>query len=473
MKGKRVIRSLLFLLPFMIGFAGYLLESVAPSDAAYSAFGLYLVSPSSDALNPLIEIARWTAPIALAGGFLMMVRHLWQRIRNWWILRYADASQLCGDSSRLEILQAALPHAVRTPEDTCYPRGRCIISFQQEAESFAFFRRHEAELRGHNVLICSDSIDMFRSDSNAYRIFNPTELIARDYWLSHPLPLDPGKPPQLTVVLIGFEALGEKLLSNAILNNIFHPQQHICYHVFGECALYRALHSDLMLMTDDRIVYHDEPWTEQIAILGTADRIIFSEKTPFRALQELQEFCGGKTEIHCRELEEELIPLMKRGRVSSFGWESEFLTEQMISSDRLYDAAKRLNYHYARLYDGAEGSGTDGEIEAEWEKLDSFTRHSNIASADYHRMLQRFFPDRLASPDFFLGELEHIRWSRFHTLYHWRPGAGSNGKKDAVNRLHPCLIPFGELSQKDKEKDVESIRALTQALGRKKENEHG
>jgi hypothetical protein len=466
LKMKRTAVSALFLLPFVLGLIGYLYAGVPLKDAAYCAFVLYAVNPVSDKMNILIYIARWAAPAALASGFLLAARTAWQRVRSYFILLHHDAVQLCGDSPRLSVLRDALPHAVLAPAGVCLSRGGCIIDFCEEKESLAFLQKHEKELRGRSVLLCSDSVDMFRNDSEAFRIFNPTELIARDYWFAFPLPVVPGQAPELTVALIGFDRLGEKLLINAILNNVFHRDQRIAYHVFGDAALFRGVHSDLSLLTGDTVTYHDDPWTEHIPLLQSAQRIVFTRPPALDALLELQEVCLSRVQIDCRGLAEEAMQLLKRGQVRSFGRETDVLTEENVRAERLYDAAKRLNYQYACLYGSADGSWTRDAIEEEWNKLDSFTRHSNIASAEYHRMCSMLFPDRLAEPDDELAELEHIRWCRFHYLYHWRTGAGADGKKDPAARLHPCLVPYDRLSRQDQQKDMDSIRILNQVMER-------
>ena len=61
----------------------------------------------------------------------------------------------------------------------------------------------------------------------------------------------------------------------------------------------------------------------------------------------------------------------------------------------------------------------------------------------------------------FLGELEHIRWCRYHYLNNWKYGIPKNGKtKDPQNRLHSLLVPYDQLAEAEKEKDRENIRML-------------
>ena len=60
-----------------------------------------------------------------------------------------------------------------------------------------------------------------------------------------------------------------------------------------------------------------------------------------------------------------------------------------------------------------------------------------------------------------LAELEHIRWNRYHYINNWRYGIPQNGKnKDSIKKIHKDLVPFSELTEAEKEKDVENIRVL-------------
>ena len=54
-----------------------------------------------------------------------------------------------------------------------------------------------------------------------------------------------------------------------------------------------------------------------------------------------------------------------------------------------------------------------------------------------------------------IAELEHIRWCRYHYLHNWKYAPHT----DAAKRVHNCLIPFEDLSEEEKIKDVEAIRS--------------
>lgn len=154
-------------------------------------------------------------------------------------------------------------------------------------------------------------------------------------------------------------------------------------------------------------------------------------------------------------------------RLVSFGRYTDIFTESNIKSDELYRAAKELNYKYACLYGSASGKADkkEAEMEEQWELLDGFTKGSNIASADYHEIRKLLVAKANKEGKELtleqLGRMEHIRWCRFHYLNHWSYGVPENGKnKDAVRKIHVCLLPFEQLTKEDQEKDYEAVKVL-------------
>ena len=159
--------------------------------------------------------------------------------------------------------------------------------------------------------------------------------------------------------------------------------------------------------------------------------------------------------------------LAEKERLICFNWKTESQNLDYILNDVLFRRAKRINLRYAHLYSGV--SETPEESEKQWALLDTFTRYSNVSSADYHEMrLQMLDFDGYsitdALPDDVLeihSELEHIRWCRYHYLNNWKHGLPENGKnKDKKLRIHIDLIPYENLTNGEKEKDRENIRIL-------------
>ena len=151
-----------------------------------------------------------------------------------------------------------------------------------------------------------------------------------------------------------------------------------------------------------------------------------------------------------------------------FAWEKVGWAPDNIFRDTMFHRAKRINLRYAHLYSGTQETPENGE--REWERLDGFTRYSNVSAADYHQVRLHML-DALGWPREaaqltgeqmeLLAELEHIRWCRYHYLNNWRQGEPGEGRrKDPARRIHADLVPYGALTDPEKQKDRDNIRVL-------------
>jgi hypothetical protein len=57
-----------------------------------------------------------------------------------------------------------------------------------------------------------------------------------------------------------------------------------------------------------------------------------------------------------------------------------------------------------------------------------------------------------------VAEMEHARWMAERLMSGWRPGA----KRDNKLRVHPNLVPWDQLTDADKAKDADQVRAAIQ-----------
>ena len=199
-----------------------------------------------------------------------------------------------------------------------------------------------------------------------------------------------------------------------------------------------------------------------IDLISKSDRIIFPATPDTENLIMLAVKCN-KSEIHCYNLDENILNIINNPNILSFGQSNETVTKETILLTDIYHSAKLLNFKYACLYSQAKESGGKAAVETEWKKLDAFTKHSNISTTNYH-LIRKVITENTKHTDLELAEMEHIRWCRFHFLNHWTFGKTENGKKDSINKIHPCLIPFDELTEIDKQKDIDSIKVLNEAL---------
>jgi hypothetical protein len=59
-----------------------------------------------------------------------------------------------------------------------------------------------------------------------------------------------------------------------------------------------------------------------------------------------------------------------------------------------------------------------------------------------------------------LAELNHDAWARSRMETGWAYGP----ERDDARKLHPCLVPYSELSEEEKEVDRTTVRAVVRAI---------
>ena len=465
---KKILFFLLFILPFILGTIGYCLEQAPIQDAAYGAFTLYAINPVIEGDNIFIQMARWLAPLVLASGIFLAVKELGARLRNFFTGSDPDSVTIYSDSSMGEILKKNIPRSILTDSDSVYNSRKNIIIFSDDKKTLEFYSRNREKFSGKNIYIKLDNFYSFRN-GDAVRAFNLNDIAAREYWAERNLmkyyTVGNSGGMNVRIGIVGFDDLGEKLLKNGLLANIYSPGQCIEYHIWGDSVLYENLHKDFHTMNSDKIIFHHTAAEEEPDVLTKMDRIILTGSVGYKLLASLCEICIH-SEIDCFDPDGIISDIYIDERVRSFGGHEEVFTAENIMTDKLYQAAMKLNHHYAGTY------GEASDMESEWDKLNYFTKMSNIAATDYHRVrLMLMEADGSREIDDRVSELEHIRWCRFHFLNHWKYGETADGKKDPENLLHPCLVPFDELSQIDKDKDTESIKTLMEIFA--DENGHG
>ena len=306
-------------------------------------------------------------------------------------------------------------------------------------------------------------------------LFSPVEAMSRSYWKAHPL-----TGSERRVILIGDGRSAEALLERALLTNVLEPGRRIEYHFFGGAAGFAALHPELVRAldgedkTEDRLVLHEDAWTQAGALLAGADRIILcfeDDRANFEAYEKLKSWLPTAAAIHLR-LEDDLPDAV------CFGSREESMRPEFVMKDALNRQAIVMNEIYN------EGAAHP----VAWGELSPFLRQSNIAAADHlivklrfllgdesltelssallRRAYERFCELYARDPDL-LQEMEHRRWMRFYQMYNWRWGP----ERDDARRIHPLLLPYAELSDEVRRKDAYAWEMLGRLADAEEERE--
>jgi len=291
-------------------------------------------------------------------------------------------------------------------------------------------------------------------------LFSDSEAAGRLFWLEHPL-----GPQEREVVIIGGRRYGEPLLEKGLLNNIYSPDQSISYHVFGDFAHFKGLHSRLkeIMKVDgegtggDSLWFHKEAWESFPDLLEKADRIVLcadSDDEDLELYWTLRTYYPLRGRVFVR-----LSRMADEPGMIVFGSDEELYEPETVMNNTLVSLGIRVNELYRSRYGGKK-----------WEELSEFHRQSSIASADHlsvkasillggticgrltqedSRRAFEVYKESAAKDHDLYRAIEHMRWMRFHTIYNWR----YSKVRDNALRRHNLILPYEELALSEQEKD--------------------
>ncbi len=467
-KFNNIWKILLLAIPLIVGTAGFCMAGEKLLDAAFISLCLYGMEYQDPPVNGLVEIARWIAPLATAGGILMLFASVRRSLDN--LFRYMRGGSVAvyGPKEKTgEILRQLGIRGISGGEKAVLAERYMLMG--TEEENLAFYSQNSQSLKGHVTYLWCSSLRAQENINPDIRVICPEETAARLFWQKYCLyELSARHGHRMKIVFIGFGKLGEELLLQGLQNNIFDPGQKLEYHIFGDGASFSAVHHEISQLQDP-VVFHHSLWYNHLSLLDEAQMVVvLTQENQLMLMRDLL-LASDREKFHVFAAAETRFELLSgQKRMEVFCWEHGAGRLEHILGDVLFDKAKRINLRYASLYGGA--AETEKAKEEEWQKLDGFTRYSNISCADYHEVRQKMLsvmgcsgdlenlsPDRME----LLSELEHIRWCRYHYLNNWRYGIPENGKaKDPEKRVHRQLVPYEKLTEGEKEKDRENIRIL-------------
>ena len=474
MKIRQILMRVLFFIPMIIGILGLMLSGESFTDAFYQTISMYLANFNDTPANFLVEIARWTAMIATASAFIVVINFLREKAGNFIKYHFGRNSvAVYGPESEKSKLSGLKASRKINGKDR-FVKAHSYVLLNDEAENFSFYNEHRAELENKEVYIKADPVwSRFISD---VKIFSPEEAAARLFWKwdklwdnNSPYELIAKTPGhKLNIVLLGFGKLGGELIYCGMQSNIYFADQEITYHVFGDCSEFLRTHTSLDYIQDKIIRYSDD-WTNHLDLIESSDIVIVTEQNDQNTLIKDLLFTTVRNGIYIFSANdspaEELMKLDEiNDRFFLYPWQSESYKLENIVTDKLFEEAIAVNKQYKEH---------NPEYGAEWEELDAFAKYSNVSAADYDfirfKMLNAMgikLPkdsDKL-TPDILeiLSELEHIRWCRYHYLNNWTPMTKTiDGKtKDKPNRRHAYLVDYDELEDKIKKLDDDVVERL-------------
>ena len=458
---KRFTIWVLIPLPAIIGMIGFALEGGGFWNSAYGCLTMYLIDYGDPTENAWIQIARWLAPIATVGTLSLVFASIGRAAKRVYARFSKKSVAVFGDESdKAELLDELGINGIAM-EKTAIRAGRYILVGSEE-ENLDFYAQNAEMLKGKDVYLKCHSLPEQVSSDPYLHLFSPEETAARLFWKENcPYKISQAANHHFKIAILGFGRLGEELLTQGLQYNIFSPDQEIEYHIFGEDNGFTDTHPQLSEITDP-VIFHGEPWYRGLDLIRECRMLIVArQEEQLDLLQRLVKLFP-QTGIHVFSAQASGVSLLeKHTGLVGFDWKAKSMLLENICGTNTHYLAKKLNLRYAHLYNGV--SENEENMERQWLALDAFTRYSNISAANFYDVCAHILDGR--EPDGenvnFLGELEHIRWCRYHYLNNWRYGIPGNGKaKDPQNKIHSLLVSYDRIAEQEKEKDRESIRLL-------------
>lgn len=458
---KKIWKPLFVLSPLIVGMIGFYLEDAPFLQSLFNCVCLYTLNYQDPPANVLIELARWLAPLVTASAVVMIIAALRKymsdviaRCTGRSVAVYGPEAETAPVLEELGIRGIAIAERPVT--------AHSYILLGDESDNLRFYQKNRRAFGKKDVYLKCTSLPGQASADSKLHLFCPEETAAQFFWKENcPYELCSENGYQMKIVLLGFGKLGKELLLKALQNNIFHPQQKIEYHIFGDDEGFQTVYRQLGEISDP-VLFHPEPWHESKQILEQAQMVIVVQQENQLALLNDLTLCLHQKPFHVLAADPHGVEILAaQAKLIPYYWQQQTQKLENILGTKLHNYAKRINLRYAYLYGGVEE--TDANKEAEWAKLNAFTRYSNISAADYHDVQVKMLAGRELSGDVLelFSELEHIRWCRYHYLNNWQLGTPANGKaKDAQARIHVSLIPYADLVESEKEKDRENVRML-------------
>lgn len=507
-----ILKYILFALPCVFGITGYFIldpNEFKFLDALYVSVQLYGFEFGFEDVNIFIELARWSALMVTAVWILTAFDKVAKSLSIKFKLLTSKSEMIAiyGENFKTELLinditdDDFLAHNDFISHNKFINTKKHIIMFDTPEENLKFFSNNINNLQGKEVHILLEDFSSNMLDQNNIDLypFSFSEFTAQIFWMEQCEYLCKkvyNDNEVVKIVLIGSGIFAEKLLDYAMLLNIFKHDQEIEYHIFGDFSNYKNLHYKLKKVNEkehnvngtiykiyknDKFIFYNESWQQNIDFINKFQDVIICAESDTLSLNiayELKTAVYIKN-LHIRVQDDNLFDktTLSNNNVNIFGTYSELCTTKMIIKGDIINAAKKQHEYYCNKYG-------DGGMPP-WKELDNFTRDSNLSSSIFrnhyikyickylftdHEKAKELKEDDWSKPCdplikhlnqedlHLLGELEHIRWSRFHYLYNWVHGEPEGDKaKNAELRIHKSLVEYIVLKDKEKDKDIKML----------------
>ena len=345
---------------------------------------------------------------------------------------------------------------------------------------------------------------MFRDTAGPFgvRIFSVYENSARLLWQEHALERDltgPDDPRSVHLVVVGLGQMGESVLLQAIRTGHFANGRKLRVTVVdreaskrraGLVQRYPSLEQacDVRFLEVDvegpELLARSAEWTGDPDAVTTVTVCFDDDSASFACGLNMAEHLADATAPILVRLSSEggLASLLHNGaggdvagRLHAFGAISKSCARDVLLDEKLDVLARAVHEDYV-VQRKREGSySPENPAHYAWDRLDEGYRDSCRQQADHIRVKLRTVSCHAAPPQAgrepvgaftaeeveLLAKMEHARWNADKLLAGWTYGP----ERDNDNKIHPCIVPWADLTEEIREYDREAVRNVPYLLG--------
>lgn len=366
--------KLLTPIPLFLGFIGYLqLWPGQYSDSLYYAFRLYFLNFEGNTSSPILEIARWTAPAFLVGLLVSGVHFLYVACRRSLYSLFFQKKMVViyGNNEKTQILGDSMPKPYRPLHCKTFLKAPYqVILFDSVEENFRFLLEHKEEFsKDSKVYVQLEQFSTYHFPVDGVHVFpfSFAEISAFQFirkqgqaWCEEVF-----RHKKLDIVLIGAGEYAEKLLDYCVNLNIFHDEQEITYHIFGDFSRYSALHYGLpqeerpgchvkLLYNHhgracyDRLCFYEGSWEEHCQLFPSVFQVIICQEDEMQGLSlanELQRaYPSTSFSLVLRATQKDF--LNTENELEIFGNYDEICSSNLLMQNELLNNATKQQQNY-------------------------------------------------------------------------------------------------------------------------------
>ena len=280
---KKIFFRIFIFIPFILGVIGYLQQNPNEYlDALYSSIRLYGMETDVEQITPIIQIARWLAPLCTFTTIFIIARSLSDKIKNEFTIMYYDAIAIYGDSSAADYLFSDINKSLNNKKaiksnNFIKTNTHVFISDDDRQNLVSFSENFDKFKEKDIVYLRLEDFDphMLKCSNFELRIFSLTEITALLYWKENAKFIYDSccNKDILKIFIIGDGVYAQKILYYALLLNIYSVNQKIEYHVFGNWQEYKNIHFnwDNIAIPNDKVIFYNNTWSDNIYNLLDSD----------------------------------------------------------------------------------------------------------------------------------------------------------------------------------------------------------